>query len=201
MHAPDEPFFRAGGGCRETIRQIPDADERAIALGEYYYFSGQAEQAVEMVRPYLAHENILFRLSSSIIFAYANLTMQNLHDARMGLGQVQQIAKKLYEEFKEPQMQAIGVSVQAMACVLLHLPVPEGPHLEENLKYLPSGLKMYACYVLAHQEYLHGDHWECVGMAEMALSMHRRDIVIGKPIRYTVYHISQQQGSAEVVFS
>lgn len=159
------------GDCQETIRQIPDADERAIAWGEYYYFSAQAEQAVETVRPYLTHENILFRLSASIIFAYANLTMQNLHDARLGLGQVQQIAKKLYGEFQEPQMRAIGVAIQAFACVLLHLPVPEGPHLEENLKYLPRGLKMYACYVLAHQEYLHGDHWECIGMAEMALSI------------------------------
>ena len=37
------------GSCREFIETIPDEDVRAIAWGEYYYFSGQAELATQMM--------------------------------------------------------------------------------------------------------------------------------------------------------
>jgi len=40
------------GKCREYIDCIPDEDDRKIALGEYYYFSGQAELCTKTVEEY-----------------------------------------------------------------------------------------------------------------------------------------------------
>lgn len=166
------------GQCAASIEAISNPDERTIALGEYFYFSGRAEEAAETVKPYLDHPNLLFRLSASIIFAYANLTLQKLSDAKMGLRLVQTLVAELITDAQSPQIHAIGLSIRVMACVLLHLPVPEGVHLEEYLKYLPKGLRLYSCYVHAHQEYLHGDYWESIGIAELALCISEQVFVI-----------------------
>ncbi len=159
------------GNCKNTIEDIPDLDEQNIAWGEYYYFTGQAEKVLDVVMPYLTHENVLFRISAGILYGYANLTLQNKEEARRGLVVIQSAVAALQDEDADPRLQAIGVCIQVMSAVLLHLPIPEGLHLEEELKYLPRGLKLFACYVLAHQEYLDGDYWESVGMAELALSI------------------------------
>lgn len=159
------------GRCKEAVEEIVDPDERAIAWGEYYYFSGQAEKVTEVVRPYLESQNILYRLSAGILYAYANLTLQNMDEARRGLGVIKVIMATLSKDDTDPRLRAIAVCVQVMSAVLLHSPIPEGLHLEKELKYLPQGLKLFACYVLAHREYLDGDYWESIGMAELALSI------------------------------
>jgi len=45
--------------------------------------------------------------------------------------------------------------------------------VDNYLKYLPGGLRMYGCYVLAHKAYLEGDYSRCLTFADagIALSM------------------------------
>ena len=55
--------------------------------------------------------------------------------------------------------------------MLLHLPVAGDVDLRQHLSCLPDGLKLWACYLLAHKAYLEKNYSGSLAMAELALSM------------------------------
>lgn len=168
------------GKCREYIESIADKDDKAIALGEYYYFSGQAEFAAKTVEQYLDSEDESLRFSAGLICSFANLSRGHIHLARFALGKVKE---SLYKGLMSTNTEAhaIGVFTATAATVLLHLPVTDVPPLEDYLRYLPEGLKIYACYVLAHKAYLEENYEGCLATAGMALAL--------SPNRYPIAEI------------
>ena len=76
------------------------------------------------------------------------------------------------DEHTPPQLLASAVFVVATAAVLLHLPMPEVvDSLQEQLRLLPPGLRMFALYVQAHHTYLQGDYGKSIGIVETAFAM------------------------------
>lgn len=159
------------GKCREYIETIPDEDIRKVALGEYYYFSGQAELAAQIMEPYLDSTDTSLRYSAYLIYSYANLSRGYIHLARFSLGLLKEELYKSLKSESTPQLHAIGIFTVTAASVLLHLPVSETPPLENYIRYLPNGLRLFACYVLAHKAYLEKDYSRSLGIADTALSM------------------------------
>ena len=52
------------------------------------------------------------------------------------------------------------------------LPLPEGAEaLQQHIRFLPPGLRMFALYVQAHYTYLLGDHSKSAGIVEAAFAM------------------------------
>ena len=54
------------GHCMEYVNGIQDARLRDIALTEYYYFSGRAEEAARMAELYISHPDPVLRLSACL---------------------------------------------------------------------------------------------------------------------------------------
>ena len=76
------------------------------------------------------------------------------------------------DEHTPPQLLASAVFVVATAAVLLHLPMPEVVEsLQEQIRLLPPGLRMFALYVQAHHTYLQGDYSKSIGIVETAFAM------------------------------
>ena len=67
------------GHCQEFVEGIEDPRLRDIARAEYAYFSGRAEEAVRLAELYLSHRDLALRLSACLIYAYANLTLGQIH--------------------------------------------------------------------------------------------------------------------------
>ena len=63
------------GQCMKIIENTEDTDKKGIMLAEYYYFSGQPEKAILATEPYLNAEDTDIRLSTYLIFTYANLSV------------------------------------------------------------------------------------------------------------------------------
>lgn len=158
------------GKCREYIEAIADKDDKQIALGEYYYFSGQAELAAKTVEEYLDSEDESLRYSAGLICSFANLSRGHIHLARFAQGKVRESLGKGLKS-TNAVAHAIGIFTATTAAVLLHTPVPEIPPLEKYLKYLPGGLKLFACYVLAHKAYLEKNYEGCLATAEMGIDL------------------------------
>ena len=55
--------------------------------------------------------------------------------------------------------------------MLLHLPVASDVDLRQCISCLPDGLKLWACYLLAHKMYLEKNYSGSLAIAELALSM------------------------------
>lgn len=138
------------GKCREYIESIADKDDRQIALGEYYYFSGQAELAAKTIEQYLDSEDESLRYSAGLICSFANLSRGHIHLARFALSKVKE---SLHKELKSTNTvaHAVGIFTATTSAVLLHSPVPEIPPLEKYLKYLPGGVEAFGLLCVGTQ--------------------------------------------------
>lgn len=158
------------GKCKETIAKIPAGPKKEIALAEYCYFSGQAEKAMRKAELYLTHPEASCRLSACLIYAYACLTMGQITHARYALNEIRKTLSAGAEH--TPHIRAIEAFVASASAVLLHLPLPEEmPPMQKVLPMLPSGLRAFALYVLAHYLYLKEDYSRSVGIVEATLAM------------------------------
>lgn len=161
----------APGHCLEYVEGMEDPQLRDIARAEYYYFSGQAEKAAKMAELYLSHEDLSLRLSVCLIYAYANLTLGQIQRVRCALAEVKSTLSAA-DETMPPQLRAWAVFIVTAAAVLLHLPPPsEGESLQNSLRFLPPGVRMFALYVEAHHTYLLGDYSKSIGIVETAFAM------------------------------
>ncbi len=159
------------GKCLETAEGIADPDQRNIALGEAYYFSGQAERASDIVEAYLTHEDIALRMSACWIYAYANFAMDRINRSREVMGHVKATLDSVDESTPET-LRAMAVFVSTASLVLMHLPVPEDfPKLMPMIRLLPPGIRLFALYVQAHRAYLQGAWAASAGIVETALAL------------------------------
>lgn len=164
LNTPFQP-----GQCRAAIAAMPQGPRRDIAVAEYCYFSGQAEKAVRKAELYLTHPDWDARLSACLIYAYANLTLGQIHQTRVALTELQTTLTRVVTNGNQG---AAAAFVGAAAAVLLHLPLPEQmPPAGEFLPLLPPGLRAFALCVQAHYLYLKEDYARSAGMVEGALIM------------------------------
>ena len=130
------------GRCRAAIAAMPKGPRRDIATAEYLYFSGQAEKAARQAELYLTCPDRDARLSACLIYAYANLTLGQIQQARVALGELQ---TTLARAGKQKQAAAAAFAA-ASAAVLLHLPMPEEmPPAGDFLPLLRRGCEPLPC--------------------------------------------------------
>ena len=165
MNAAFEP-----GNCQKAVRAMARGPQRDIAWAEYYYFSGQPEKAARAAKPYLASEDMGARLSAYLIYAYANLSIGRIQEARAALEKLN--ASLLAAGELSPQFKVASAFMALTGAVLLHLPLPEKlPETESFLPLLPPGLRGFALYVHAHYLYLREEYSHSAGIVEATLSM------------------------------
>ena len=149
----------APGRCLAAVEAMEPGPQRDIAQAEYYYFTGQPEQAARAAGAYLTSPDTGARLSACLIYAYANLPLQQIRHARFALNEMQKFL-------------AAGAFMAATSAVLLHLPLPRAmPSTQEFLPLLPPGLRAFALYVQAHYLYLRHGYAQSIGIVETALTM------------------------------
>ena len=159
------------GKAMEYIEAMPDMDDRNIALGEYYFFSGQSDKAANIVAEYQDSHDPSLRFSANLIATFANLAGGHTHLTRFAMQNLQVQVKTGLKTDAPPKLHAIGIFVATTASVLFHQPINDIPPLEEYMKYLPGGLKLYACYILAHKAYLEGDYSRALTTADMGIAV------------------------------
>ncbi len=162
--------YRVGEALKH-IEAMPDQDDRDIAMGEYYLFSGNADESAKTCEPYLDSHDPALRYSANLIYTFANLSRDHIHLARFAMGNLQKQVLAGLRSNAPVQFQAIGIFTATAASVLLHIPVPPIPPLEEYISHLPGGLKLYACYILAHKAYLEHDYSRCLAIADMGAAL------------------------------
>ena len=140
-----------------------------MAYAEYAYFSGEHEKAVELSELYLSCENQMMQLSACLIYSFANLTLHHINSARLGLKSMAQKLEQLTQ--KNTENRALIVFMTGASRVLLHLPIDDLPELTESISKLPEGMRLWGCYVMAHEAYLSGEYEKSLGIVETCLSL------------------------------
>ena len=157
------------GRCIEFIESIDDVSQKEMAYAEYYYFSGRHEKAVEYAEMYLNCEDIMLKLSASLIYTFANLSLDRIHSARFGLERLKEYLKEAMLEETDKKTRACCVFVATAAHTLLHIPVGDLPPLAEYLSEFTKGMQLWGAYVLAHKAYLVKDYQRSLGIVQTCL--------------------------------
>lgn len=165
MNTPFPP-----GQCLAAVEAMAEGAEREIARAEYHYFSGHPDRAAQEAELWLTSDNLGARLSACLIYAYANLSLGRIPQARFALTDLENSVRVIGKTV--PRIRAAAGFTAAAGAVLLHLPLPDGlPPTEEFLPLLPPGLRAFALYIYAHYLYLQGNYGASAGMVEATLAM------------------------------
>ena len=158
------------GNCQDAALAMTPGPRRDIALAEYHYFSGQPEAAAKEAEVYLTSPDIGAKLSACLIYAYANLSLGRIPQARFALDELNADLAAAGKE--SPEFRAAAAFVASAGAVLLHLPMPDKlPEIESFLPLLPPGLRAFALYVQAHYLYLKKEYSKSAGTVEATLAM------------------------------
>lgn len=162
----------APGNMENAICKIEDESLAEIARAESYYFSAHAEECVEIVKSYLASEDLMLRLSADMLYTFGNLTLGNIEEAQRTRADVEICLQKTLAENVQEEEMASCVFAYYLTSIFLHIsPKAEAPSLEQCIQYLPTGQKMFAFSLLAHGMYLQGKYAQAQGMVQTALLM------------------------------
>lgn len=157
------------GKCLEFIESIEDIPQKEMAYAEYYYFSGQHEKAVKYSEMYLNNEDIMLKLSASLIYTFANLSLDRINSARMGLNRLKEYLEKAMSMEIDKKARACCVFVASAAHTLLHLQVGNIPPLSEYLNEFTKGMQLWGAYVLAHKAYLNKEYERSLGIVQACI--------------------------------
>ncbi len=160
----------AAGHAAEAVLAIADEDERAVATAELDYYCGRVESAARITEAYLDHEDPALALSAAFLYAFSNLSLGKINLALLGLRHIEKNVKLARAVEHDPRMYANAVLFATAAYVLLHMPIPRLPSLQSVLSRLTRGQKMFACYIIAYDAYLHKEYDRSRGIAEIALA-------------------------------
>ena len=157
------------GTCLAFIESIEDIPQKEMAYAEYYYFSGQHEKAVKYSEMYFNHEDIMMKLSASLIYTFANLSLDRIHSARLGLDRLKEYLEQAMSMEIDKKTKACCVFVASAAHTLLHLPVENIPPLAEYLTEFTKGMQLWGAYVLAHKAYLNKEYERSLGIVQACM--------------------------------
>lgn len=163
------------GQALTSIGCLANEAERDVAKGEYYYFTGQPDKAIEMVEPYLYHQDVGIALSACVVYVFSALSMGEVETKIRGIEEKTLDAnKRMMAMMNTPELGDYATTAalfQNAITVMMHLPLEIKGELKYEMKYLPEGLKLFGAYTIAHHLYLQHEYDRALGTAETALLM------------------------------
>ncbi len=162
----------ASGKSLEYINSLTDVDDRNIALGEYYYYTGNPEKAAEIMEPYLISHVPALKYSAQFYCIFINISLGRTHLAKFSLDELCKELSIGFSNSDHPiKEHAVGVLTSHALNGLLHIDTVKAPPLEKYIKNLTGGLKLWACYVLSYKAYQHKKYEVALEIADLALAL------------------------------
>lgn len=167
------------GECLAFIESIPDEEARRLVYAEYCHYTGNCKEALSITEPYLGNEDPVLRNTACLVNAFANLSSGHVHFAQFSIA----ILKKYYSAqglSQIPQFHAMGLWTIHAVGTLLHIPYDNTEPLEDWLRYLPDGLKLFACYLVAHRMCTENKFQGAHAVAKISVDLSSRRFVVSE---------------------
>ncbi len=160
------------GEAMDYIESLEDEDDRNVALGEYYYYTGQSELAAKYLEPYLSSDEPALRHVAEIVLIFVNIALGRTHLAKFALSELEKHNKEGLKTQSPIEVHAMGIVTAHAMAVLFHRDVdPEIPEIEGYMRYLSGGMKLWACYILAYRAYLNKEYDKALTIITLALNL------------------------------
>lgn len=159
------------GDAAKIVEEFKDEDERNIARAELYYFQGKAKECASIMERYLTSPRIEIRLSACMLYVYSNFTLGDTYASMEALKSIRECTKRELANPTSKENQAFSVFAAYLGSVLLHIEDEKLPDMKKYRKNLPSGIRLYTAYIMAHAVYLRGDYAQAEGICKAAMFM------------------------------
>lgn len=166
------------GKVNAFIDSVNDPTIKAMALAEYYFFTGRQAENVAITSEFLNHRNFSIKASAWLLYSFGNLSLNNQKETVKGISFANELIGKGAEWSTGTRERALLVLFANAANVLLHLDVKDVPPLNEYLQNLTSGLRVFGCYIMAHQAYLKCEYERGLGIVETGLAFEGENHII-----------------------
>lgn len=177
-HYHNEPFpiihSYEPGKVLDYINSITNEEDRDMALCEYYYVTGNMKECTVIAEPYLDSKKPILRSSAAVFVIFANLCRGHVVKTNYAASI---ITESLEKNLNSPDdfVRAVNVFNSLIVATQLHLPLKRIPKMDNFMKYLDEGLKLFACYLTAYSAYLENDYSRALGIIETALNISRNE--------------------------
>lgn len=166
------------GSARDVVKEIEKVDKglAEIAKAEVHMFTSQAEECVAIAEKYCTHEDLILRLSANIICTFGNMPLGNIDAIRQARADVCHCMHQVAEKGADVEVMANCLFAFYAISIFIHIPPEEElmeeveiPPLEEYIRHLPVGQRLFAVGLLAHQSYMNGEYTKALGRVQTAL--------------------------------
>jgi excisionase family DNA binding protein len=158
------------GHCYDFIQSIEDKDERNIAMSEFYYYTGNPENASRLARQYIESDNDFQRLSALLICAFSYISIGDMTKASNILGRLKSELKSSVESNDEVYRSTAAIIADS-ASILLHLNIDVASKSDMDVRHMNDGFKQFICYVKAHKAYLEGEYGYSLGIVDSGIAL------------------------------
>lgn len=161
------PF--ASGDAQKAVDSITDEDDRAIALGELYYFSGQYLRSIQQIEPYLQHEDPSLSISANLLYVFDCLGLGRIEDLHRMVEYIRQRTRRLLSGEVDSVVRGGAILLDTTVAILLRVPDVDIHRLEQTMDILPRALQLFGCYILAYRAYMEQDYHRSCAICRTAL--------------------------------
>lgn len=166
------------GRIFDYINSIEDPDDKAMALCEYYYLSGQFKKSCIAAEPYLDSPNPILCSTAAMVYFLANLAQKHTVKTEYAFKLLKDVRRTCFEKNMGDEILAVCVLCSTTVRTTLQLPTEDVPFIMDHIKYLDEGLRLFACYIMAYEAYLEKDYKKSLGIVQTALCLSRDVFVV-----------------------
>lgn len=168
----------APGKAMDYIESIEDPSDRAMALCEYHYMRGEFKECTIIAEPFMDSLNPVLRSTSALFCMFSNLCRGHMVKSRYAAEVIRTTLNEVVDGEYPNETKASCLLCAKFLKVQLHLPLEDLKKMEHQMRYLDEGVRLMACYLLAHVAYLDKDYERALGIVETALAFASEDILI-----------------------
>lgn len=190
-----EGHFESGKG-KEFIESIGNIDDRRLALSEYYYYTGEFEKCSEIAEVYADYHNPAVKFAASILGLCSNIALKHINKTQFAVEAVTEALEKDRVREAEPEFHAARVFSAWIIDTQFHITVHDLPPIEDYMRWLPGGHRIYAGYLLAYKAIVEKDYGRALGIAEASLALRSYDYPVSLVYVYiikAIAHMNQMQ--------
>ena len=151
------------------IQKIDNPKVRTMSEGELMYFKADFDKSAEMSNAYITDSDDVLAFYAGTIYAFSNFMLDRHNIAQIAFDGLRKYMRSVNE--KDEEKYAMVVFVFSFVDVLLHSDKADITKLQATMHNLPTGMRLFATYIMAHYECFKHDYSKALGMADAAIAL------------------------------
>lgn len=157
------------GKCLEYINSIENEKEKNLLRSEFFYETGKYIDSGENWIPFFEKIYTLHEMSELFQYVFVNKNHEKYMESNQRDTVLDGKIKKLISMFESKYNKELCCIFENIFGVFLPEYVNNIPALEEYIKYLPEGLKLFGYYLISQKAYQKGEYEKGTVVAEMGI--------------------------------